>query len=93
MRFIEAAALQSSGASVVACDAGLSAEAIELAASFDLMALVYFPSTRCFVNTWSDPATVVREGFPMRAPMRDGGFRHVWLRCEEMELSGAQPID
>lgn len=87
MRFVEAAGLKSHE-SVVSCDAGLSAR--DLAAmSFDLMALVYFPSSHCFVNTWSDP-TVARDAFPLRALMHEGGFRHVWLRCVDAEPK-AQP--
>ena len=49
--------------------------------SFDLFALVYFPSTAAFIQAWSDPD--IQRAFPLRAPMRAAGFRHVWLRCEE----------
>ena len=87
MGFVEAAGLQPHE-SIVACDAGFTQEA---ALSFDLMALVYFPSSSCFVNTWSDPK-VAREAFPLRAEMRKGGFRHVWLRCTDAEPK-SQPAD
>ena len=50
-------------------------------AGFDLMALVYFPSSRCFVKSWSDPA-IVDEAYPLREGLYAGGFEHVWLRCE-----------
>ena len=83
MRFVEAADLQMHE-SVVACDAGLSEVDLVNAASFDLMALVYFPSSRCFVNTWSD-RTVAQDAFPLRAGMRERGFRHVWLRCVDAD--------
>ena len=51
------------------------------AAGFDLMALVYFPSSRCFVKSWSDPA-IVDEAYPLREGLYEGGFEHVWLRCQ-----------
>jgi len=76
MRFMSVAALDPDPA--VSCLVG-NAEAAE-AASFDLMALVYFPSTDAFVQAWSDPD--IQRAFPLRGPMREKGFRHLWLRCE-----------
>ena len=45
-----------------------------------LMALVYFPSSRCFAKAWSDPA-LVGGAYPLRAPLLAAGFEHIWLRC------------
>ena len=41
---------------------------------------VYFPSSRCFAKTWSDPA-LVGGAYPLRAPLLAAGFEHIWLRC------------
>ena len=47
-----------------------------------LMALVYFPSSACFLKTWADDE-LAKVAFPLRAPMLAEGFEHVWLRCAE----------
>lgn len=45
-----------------------------------LMALVYFPTSRCFVKSWADDH-LAKVAFPMRAGMIEDGFEHVWIRC------------
>ena len=48
-----------------------------------LFVLAFFPSSRCFLQAWSDPE-LVREAYPKRVPMLEGGFRHVWMRAHEL---------
>ena len=80
MRFVEVATLSTE--SILACDADASEEELAARCSFDLMALVYFPSSRAFVDAWSDPE-LVRGAYPLREALLADGFQHVWLRCEE----------
>lgn len=47
---------------------------------FDMLAAVYFPSSRCFTKAWSDEQ-VVQKGYPLRSAMLENGFEHIWLRC------------
>jgi hypothetical protein len=48
--------------------------------SFDLIALVYFPTSRCFAKSWSDDQ-LVEAAYPLRLKMLEDGFEHVWVRC------------
>lgn len=79
MQFVEIGALDAADA-IVACDDGLPTEELQQLASFDLLALAYFPTTRCFVDAWSDPE-LVSDAFPLRRAMYRSGFAHLWLRC------------
>ena len=54
--------------------------------SNNLMALVYFPSTSSFLHAWSDPE-FLQGAYPLRTAMLADGFRHLWLRCHEVEVS------
>ena len=85
MRFVEVATLDTM-ASVLVCDDDLTEAQIERIAAFDLMALVYFPSSARFVDAWSEPE-IVREAYPLRQRMLARGFRHVWLRMEAAEAA------
>lgn len=78
MQFVEIGALDALD-SIVVSDEGLPADRLQRA-SFDLLALAYFPTTRCFVDAWSDPE-LVRDAFPLRDALYRGGFAHLWLRC------------
>ena len=51
------------------------------AGGFDLMALVYFPSSRAFLDAWSDPE-LVDAAYPLREALLEDGFEHLWIRCE-----------
>ena len=55
--------------------------ALEPLANFNLMALVYFPSSGAFIDAWSDPE-IVEKAFPMREKLRAGGFEYLWIGCK-----------
>ena len=55
------------------------------------MVLAHFPSSKHFFDAWSDPE-LVRDAYPLRQAMLQGGFQHVWLRCEQAESSEFQRL-
>ena len=94
MRFVEAAMLDGPS-SIMICDgepdapdvyttSGLDALEPPFPLQFNLMALVYFPSSRAFVDAWSDPE-LCSDAYPMREELLKDGFAHVWARCEDVE--------
>lgn len=54
------------------------------AGSFDLIALVYFPTSQCFAKSWSDHQ-ITDAAYPLRQKMLEGGFEHVWIRCSRFK--------
>lgn len=82
MRLVAAGALSPDPREAVLAGDVRAAEELGLA-SHDLFVLAFFPSTRAFLHAWSDPE-LVRAAYPLRAPMREDGFRHVWLRGHDL---------
>ena len=76
MRFVAAGAL-SYGDSVLRGDCSLPAN--QALCANDLFALVHFPSPIAFLQAWSDPQ-LAEDAYPLRAPMIENGFRHIWIR-------------
>jgi hypothetical protein len=78
MRFIEVASFDSGDPS----KSVLSGSA-ERFGGYDLMALVYFPSSHAFLDAWSDPE-LATKAYPLRERMLVNGFEHYWARCDWM---------